>query len=94
MAITGQSDRRKGNRRQSTRRKGDIKIIKIKGEGDKEREVTVRHVTVPKKKGSSLWSGYEDFTREWSGSFITRKRKKHPRCGGDYEKYGTLSSRG
>ena len=60
MAITEQSDRRKSNRRQSTRRKGDIKIIKIKGEGDKEREVTVRHVTVPKKKGSSLWAGMKN----------------------------------
>ncbi len=43
MAITGKSDRRKGNRRQSTRRKEDIKIIKIKGERDKEQEVPVRH---------------------------------------------------
>jgi len=79
MAITRQSDRRKGNRRQSTRRKGGIRIIKIKGEEDKEQEVTVRHEAVPKKKGSSLWSGHEEFTREWSESFITRKRKKHPR---------------
>jgi len=79
MAITRQSDRRKGNRRQSTRRKGGIKIIKIKGEEDKEQEVTVRHEAVPKKKGSSVWSSHEEFTREWSESFITRKRKKHPR---------------
>jgi len=79
MVITRQSDRRKGNRRQSTRRKGDIKIIKIRGEGDKEQEVTVRHEAVPKKKGSSLWGGHEEFTREWSESFMTRKRKKHPR---------------
>ena len=79
MAITRQSDRRKGNRRQSTRRKGDIKIIKINGEGDKEQDVTVRHEAVPKKKGSSVWSRHKEFTREWSESFITRKRKKHPR---------------
>ena len=76
MAITEQSDRRKSNRRQSTRRKGDIKIIKIKGEGDKEQEVTVRHEGVPKKKGSSVWSGREEFTREWSDTFTTKKRKK------------------
>ena len=79
MAITRQSDRRKDDRRQSTRRKGGIKIIKIKGEEDKEQKVTVRHEAVPKKKGSSVWRGHEEFTREWSESFITRKRKKHPR---------------
>jgi hypothetical protein len=73
MAITRKSDRRKVNRRQSTRRKGDVRIIKIKGEGDKEQEVTVRH---PKKKDSSVWSGHEEFTREWSETFTTKKRKK------------------
>jgi hypothetical protein len=81
MAITRQSDRRKGNRRQSTRRKGDIQIIKIKGEGAKakEQEVTVRHEAVPQAKEKSIWSWHEEFTREWSESFITRKREKHPR---------------
>ena len=76
MAITRQSDRRKGNRRQSTRRKGDVRIIKIKGEGDKKQEVTVRHLGVPKKKGSSVWSGHEEFTRGWSETFTTKKRNK------------------
>ena len=79
MAITRQSDRRKDNRRQSTRRKGDINIIEIKGAREKGQAVTVRHEAVPKKKGSSLWGGREEFTREWSESFITRKRKRHPR---------------
>jgi hypothetical protein len=69
MAMTRQSDRRKGNRRQSTRRKGDLRIIKVKGEGDKKQEVTVRHLGVPKKKDSSVWSGHEEFTREWSETF-------------------------
>jgi hypothetical protein len=76
MAITRKSDRRKVNRRQSTRRKGDVRIIKIKGEGDKEQEVTVRHLGVPRKKDSSVWSGHEEFTREWSETFTTKKRKK------------------
>ena len=76
MAITRQSDRRKGMRRQSTRRKGDIKSIKIKWERDKEQEVTIRHEGVPQKKGSSVWSGHEEFTREWSETFTTKKRKK------------------
>jgi len=81
MAITRQSDRRKGVRRQSSRRKTDIKTIKIEGKGDKEQEVTVRHEAVPKKKARSVWSGHEEFTREWSETFIIKKRKKHPRKG-------------
>ena len=85
MAIRRQSDRRKGNRRQSTRRKGDVRIIKIKGEGDKEQEVTVRPEAFPKKKGSSVWSGHEEFTREWSETFTTKKRKKSKKKESDYE---------
>ena len=81
MAITRQSDRRKGDRRQSTRRKGDVSIIKIKGEGDKGQEVTVRHLGVPKKKDSSVWSGHEEFTREWSETFIIMKRGKNRKRG-------------
>jgi hypothetical protein len=81
MAITRQSDRRKSNRRKSNRRKGDAKIIKIEKEGGKEQKVTVRHEAVPKKKARSVWSGHEEFTREWSETFITKKRKKHPRKG-------------
>ena len=81
MAITRQSDRRKSNRRESNRRKGDTKIIKIEEEGGKEQEMTVRHAAVPKKKARSVWSGHEAFTREWSETLITKKRKKHPRKG-------------
>jgi hypothetical protein len=81
MADTRQNDRRKGVRRQSSRRKTDIKAIKIEGKGDKEQEVTVRHEAVPKKKARSVLSGHEEFTREWSETFIIKKRKKHPRKG-------------
>ena len=52
------------------------RTIKIEGKEDKEQEVTVRHEGVPKKKGSSVWSGREEFTREWSETFTTKKRKK------------------
>ena len=76
MAIKSQSDRRKSNRRESNRRKGDKKITKIEEEGGKEQEITVRHEAVPKKKGSSVWNGHEEFTREWSETFTTKKRKK------------------
>jgi hypothetical protein len=75
MSITKQSDRRKSNRRESNRRKGDTKIIKIEEERGKEQETTVRHEAVPKKKARSVWSEHEEFTREWSETFITKKRK-------------------
>ena len=81
MANTRQNDQRKGVRRQSSRRKTDIKTIKIEGKGDKEQEVTVRHEAVPKKKARSVWSGHEEFTREWSETFITKKRGKNRKKG-------------
>jgi hypothetical protein len=81
MAITRQSDRRKSNRRESNRRKGDTRIIKIEEEGGKEQERTVRHEAVPKKKARSVWSGHEEFTREWSETFVTKKRGKDRKKG-------------
>jgi hypothetical protein len=79
MANAGQNDRRKGNRRQGSRRETDLKTIEIEGKEDKEQEVTV--VTGAEKKAASVWSGHEEFTREWSETFITKKKKKHPRKG-------------
>ncbi len=81
MAITRQSDRRKGIRRQSDRRIGDMKGIKIEGESDKGKEVTVGHEAVPQKKASSVWSCHEEFASEWSQTFITKKRKKNLKKG-------------
>jgi len=81
MAITRQSDRRKGDRRQGTRREGNVRIIKIEGEGDKGQEVAVRQLGVPKKKDSSVWSGHEEFTREWCETFIIKKRGKNRKRG-------------
>ncbi|HUL36658.1 MAG TPA: hypothetical protein VLW47_03165 [Thermodesulfobacteriota bacterium] len=82
MAITRQSDRRKSNRKESSRRKGDTKIIKIEEEGGKEQEMTVRRETGAQKKAGSVWSWQEEFTVEWSETFLTtKKRKKHPRKG-------------
>jgi hypothetical protein len=79
MAITGQNDRRKNNRRQDTRRKGDIKVIRI--EGDKEQSVAVRHETVSQRKERSIWSWHEEFVIAWSETLITKKRKRNPRKG-------------
>ena len=81
MAITSQGDRRKSDRRESNRRKGDRKIIKIEGEGGKEQEMTVRHEAVPKKKARPVWSGIEEFTWEWSETFVTKKRGKNRKRG-------------
>jgi len=74
MAITSQRDRRKSNRRASNRRKGDKKITKIEEGGDKRQEITVHHEAVPKKKAKSVWSGLEEFTQEWSETFVTKRR--------------------
>jgi hypothetical protein len=41
MAITRQNDQRKGIRRESRRRKTDIKTTTIEGKEDKDQEVTV-----------------------------------------------------
>ena len=76
MAIASKGDRRRGIRRQSGRRKGDIEEIKIREERDREQEVIVHHEGVPEKKASSVWSWHEEFTVEWSETFITKKRKK------------------
>ncbi len=78
MAIASKGDRRKGIRRQGGRRKGDIEEIKIREERDREQEVIVHHEAVPEKKASSVWSWYEEFTVEWSETFITKKRKRNP----------------
>ena len=76
MAVAKRGERRKGNRRQSGRRKGDIEKIKTEGERDKKQEVTVRHEALPPKKASSVWSWHEEFVAEWSESLISKKRKK------------------
>ncbi len=81
MANTRQNDRRKGIRRESGRRRTDIKTIKIDGKEDKEQEVTVRPGTAARKKAGSVWAWHEEFAVEWSETFLTKKRKKRPRKG-------------
>ena len=76
MAVTGRGNRRKGIRRQSDRRKGDLEEIKIREERDKEKKVIVHHEAVPPKKASSVWNWHEEFVAEWSESFISKKGKK------------------
>jgi hypothetical protein len=81
MSNTRQNDRRKGIRRNNSRRKTDIKTIKIEGKEDEEQEVTVHPETVLQKKAGSVWTWHEEFAVEWSETFLTKKRKKRPRKG-------------
>ncbi len=79
MAVMRRGDRRKGNRRQSGRIKGDIEKITIRGERDKGKEVVVRHEAVPEKKVGSVWSWYEEFASELSETYITKKKRGKPK---------------
>ena len=63
MAMIGQGDMKKRTHRNTGRRKGDILVGR---EGDKQREVTVRHEAVSLKNASSVWSWHEEFSAEWS----------------------------
>jgi hypothetical protein len=78
MANTRQDDRRKGVRRETSRRKGDITTIEVEGKEDKEQKVAVRHEIAPQTKEKSTWSWHEEFAVEWSETLIARKKKKHP----------------
>ena len=79
MVNTRQNDQRKGVRREGSRRKTDIKTIEIEGKEDKEQELTVRPETVLQKKAGSVWRWHEEFAIEWSETFLTKKREKHPK---------------
>ena len=77
MAVTRQGDRRKGIRRQSGRRKGDIEKTTNGEGGAKDREIIVHHEAVAPKIVSSVWSWHEEFAAEWSETFITKKKKRN-----------------
>ena len=81
MRITVQNDLRKSNRRQSPRRKGNIETTKIVGEGDNGQEVTVRCETALQRKERSTFSWLEEFTIEWSETFLSKNYKKVHRKG-------------
>ena len=64
MLVTRRGDRRKGN----------IETIKIGWEGDEGQEVTVRYETAPQRKEKSTFSWFEEFTIEWSETFVYKKK--------------------
>ena len=77
MAVTKRDQRRKGDRRQSDRKEGNIEKITIPGQRNNEREVVVHHEAVLEKKAGSVWSWYEEFAAELSETFITKKKKEN-----------------
>jgi hypothetical protein len=75
MAIPpeNENDRRRSNRRQSHRRKTNVKPIKIGGEVDKGQQVTVHYGAAPQRKEKSTFSWFEEFTTEWSETFMLKR---------------------
>jgi len=73
MAILLEDDRRRSNRRQNHRRKDNMEPIKIGRDVDKGKEVTVRYGSAPQRKEKSTFSWFEEFTIEWSETFILKK---------------------
>ncbi len=75
MVILLENDRRRNNRRQNHRRKSNLESIKIGGDEDKGREVIVHYGTAPRRKEKSTFSWFEEFTMEWSETFILQEQK-------------------
>jgi hypothetical protein len=81
MTTAGQTNKREMSRRQSHRRKGDIEITKIGGEGSKRQEVTVRYETPARGKEKATRSWFEEFALEWSEIFMPKKKKTNAKGG-------------
>jgi hypothetical protein len=52
--------------------KGDVKIIKVETQGDRRKEVIVRHEIIPVKRKTG---SYENVSREWNKTLQKAKRK-------------------
>jgi hypothetical protein len=76
MATTGQTNRRKSDRRKRHPREDGVQIIGIGREGEKRHEVTVRHEIPSQRKEKSTVSWFESFALEWSEILIPKKKKK------------------
>jgi len=51
---------------------GGVRVIKVEGGREKEKEVIVRHEIVSSKR--KTLNG-DDFSREWNKTYFTKKRK-------------------
>jgi hypothetical protein len=49
-----------------------VRVIKVEGGREKEKEVIVRHEIVSSKR--KTWNG-DDFSREWNKTYFTKKRE-------------------
>jgi len=72
MRITVQNGRRKSGGRESPGTRGNVKTAKIADEGDNGQEVTVRCDTALQRKERPTFSWLEEFTIEWSETFISK----------------------
>ncbi len=71
MRITVENNRRRTGRRQGHRRRTNIETTRIGGEEDNGQEVTVSYETAPQRKEKLAFSWFEEFTVEWSETFIS-----------------------
>jgi hypothetical protein len=51
---------------------GGVKVMKVEGGREKEKEVIVRHEIVSSKW--KIWN-YDNFSHDWNKTFFTKKRK-------------------
>ena len=56
--------------------RANVNIIRIVWAGENEQEITVRHETAAIRNGKSAFSWFEEFTAEWSETFIQELEKK------------------
>jgi len=67
-----QHDGKKGSRNQIHSRKANGDYIKVGRGEDDEQEVIVRQKPAPRRKKESAFSWFEEFTMEWSETFISK----------------------
>ncbi len=77
MKITVQDGRRRSKSKQNHRRKPNIETTKIEGKGDDRQEVAVHCEPALQRKQKSTFSWFEEFTVEWSETFIHKRYRKH-----------------
>jgi len=72
LRVTVENDWRKSKRRQRHHRNTHVETTNIGEEGDNGQEMTVRYETAPQRKEKSAFNWFEEFTVEWSETFISR----------------------
>jgi hypothetical protein len=70
MTIIPGNNCRRSNRRQNHRREGNLESIKVGVDLDEAREVIVHYSTAPQRKHKTTFTWFEEFTMEWTETFI------------------------